>query len=359
MTRAATVAGSAQTGRSTNVSLRTLSEHLGLSMASISRVLNGSPAAQAIPKATQTRILAAAREFNYRPNQLARSLRSGQSTSVGVLIPEISEGYAAAVLAGIEETLSAAGYAMMMITHHHRAEVLERSERLFAERAVDAVIAVDTALPLFGPIPTVTVSCPDEHPYVTNIVLDNDRAAQIALEHLYGLGHRRIAVIKGQPFSSETEVRWKAIERVAGSLGVRLTPDLVAQMEEDLPTSEPGYRATRRLLEKGGDFSAIFAFNDVSAIGAINALLDAGRSVPEDVSVLGFDDIALASIHRPTLTTVRQPLHHMGALAAHAVLATLNTDPQSRHARQIITVAPELVVRSSTRAPGKVESRKP
>ena len=350
MTRPVPEIASTSIGRNTTVSLRTLSEHLGLSMASISRVLNGSPAAQAIPKATQTRILAAAREFNYRPNQLARSLRSGQSTSVGVLIPEISEGYAAAVLAGIEETLSAAGYAMMMITHHHRAEVLERSQRLFAERAVDAVIAVDTALPLFGPIPTVTVSCPDAHPHVTNIVLDNDQAAEMALQHLYALGHRRIAVIKGQTFSSETEVRWKAIERVAASLKLSLTPDLVTQMEEDLPTIEPGYRAARRLLAQAGDFSAIVAFNDVSAIGAISAVLDAGKSVPEDVSVAGFDDIALASIHRPALTTVRQPLHHMGVLAADAVLETLNVESASRLSGKQIAVAPELVVRASTQA---------
>ena len=119
-------------------------------------------------------------------------------------------------------------------------------------------------------------------------------------------------------------------------------------MEEDLPTSEPGYRATCRLLKRGEDFSAIFAFNDMSAIGAIHALMDAGRSVPEDVSVLGFDDIALASIHRPTLTTVRQPLHHMGVLAAEAVLATLNAPVESRAAPREITVAPELVVRPST-----------
>ena len=351
MNRPAIAVESTPNGKNATVSLRTLSEHLGLSMASISRVLNGSPAAQAIPKSTQTRILTAARELNYRPNLLARSLRSGQSTSVGVLIPEISEGYSAAVLAGVEETLSAAGYAMMMITHHHRTEVLERSERLFAERAVDAVIAVDTALPLFGPIPTVTVSCPDAHPYVTNIVLDNDRAAELALQHLHALGHRRIAMIKGQPFSSETEVRWQAFQRVAASLGFQLPPKLVAQMEEDLPTSEPGYRAARRLLEQGENFTAIVAFNDVSAMGAISALVDAGRSVPDDVSVIGFDDIALASVHRPSLTTVRQPLHHMGVLAANAVLTTLNTDSEARHSARQIVVAPELVVRSSTRTP--------
>ncbi len=332
-------------------SLRTLSAHLGLSMAAISRVLNGSPAARSIPQATQSRILAAARELNYRPNLLARSLRRGLSTSVGVLIPEISDGYAAAVLAGIEETLSAAGYILVMITHHHRAEVLARSEQIFAERAVDAVIAVDTALPLLGPIPIVTISCPDTHPSVTNIMLNNDRAAELALTHLYALGHRRVGIIKGQPFSSETEVRWRAIERVAVSLGLPLTPDLVVQMEEDLPTSEPGYHATHRLLEQGREFSSIFAFNDVSAIGAISALRDAGLSVPEDVSVLGFDDVAFASVHRPSLTTVRQPLHRMGVLAATTVLDRLvQPVPAGPAARQLI-VEPELVVRSSTGAP--------
>ena len=333
------------------VSLRTLSAHLGLSMAAISRVLNGSPAAQSIPQATQERILSAAKELNYRPNLLARSLRRGRSTSVGVMIPEISEGYATAVLAGIEETLSAAGYILVMITHHHRAEVLTGSQRIFAERAVDAVIAIDTALPLLEAIPTVTVSCPDPHPHVTNILLNHDRAAELALAHLHGLGHRSIAIIKGQPFSSETEVRWKAIERAAAGFGIQLTPDLVVQLEEDLATSEPGYRATRKLLRQGGRFSAVFAFNDVSAIGAISALHDAGFSVPEDVSVMGFDDVPFASVHRPALTTVRQPLHEMGVMAATVVLNQLAAAGRADGTGRQIVVEPELVVRSSTAAP--------
>ena len=336
-------------GSTKNVaSLRTLSEHLGLSMAAISRVLSGSPAARSIPQTTQDRILIAAQELNYRPNLLARSLRRGRSTSVGVMIPEISEGYATPVLAGIEETLSAAGYILVMITHHHRAEVLARSQQIFAERAVDAVIAVDTALPFFGHIPTVTVSCPDPHPHVTNIVLNHERAAELALSHLHALGHRRIAIIKGQPFSSETEVRWKAIERISTVYGLLLRPDHVVQLAEDLPTSEPGYRATCKLLEQGRDFSALFAFNDVSAIGAVMALHDAGLRVPEDVSVLGFDDVTFAGVHRPPLTTIRQPLHEMGVLAATTVLEQLSCAPETRPAARRIVVEPELVVRSST-----------
>ncbi|WP_419805346.1 LacI family DNA-binding transcriptional regulator [Terriglobus sp.] len=330
------------------VSLRTLSAHLGLSVAAISRVLSGSPAARSIPPATQERIFAAARELNYRPNLLARSLRRGQSTSVGVLIPDMSEGYSAHVLAGIEETLSAAGYVLVMITHHHREEVLAKSERIFAERAVDAVILVGTTLQLYGTTPTVTVSCPDPHPHVTNIVLDHARAAELALRHLHGLGHRKIAVIKGHPVSSDTEVRWRSIERAAAALGLPLPPERVVQMDEELQTNEPGYRATRKLLGQSRDFSAVFAFNDVSAIGAVAALQDAGLSVPEDVSVMGFDDVAFARVHRPSLTTVRQPLHQMGVMAANAVLDQLSRSGEAHTAAVEVVVEPELMVRATT-----------
>lgn len=316
-------------------------------MAAISRVLSGSPAARSIPASTQERIFAAAQQFKYRPNLLARSLRQGRSTSIGVIIPEISEGYATPILAGIEETLSAAGYILVMLTHHHRAEVLARAQQMFAERAVDGVIAVDTTIPLIGPMPIVTVSCPNHHPSGTSILLNQHRAAELALAHLYELGHRRVAIIRGQAFSSESEVRWQAIQEACRSLGLVLTNDLVVQMEEDLATSEPGYRATEKLLEQSRSFSAIFAFNDVSAIGAMSALRDAGLRVPEDVSVLGFDNVTFAGIHRPGLTTIRQPLHEMGVLAASAVLKMLTGGAGA--APQAIVVEPELIVRSSTK----------
>lgn len=332
------------------VSLRTLSAHLGLSMAAISRVLSGSPAARSIPPATQERIFTAAKELNYRPNLLARSLRSGQSTSVGVLIPDISEGYSAHVLAGIEETLSAAGYTLVMITHHYREEVLAKSERIFAERAVDAVILVGTNLHLYGTTPTVTVSCPDSHPGVTNIVLDHDRAAEQALQHLYDLGHRHLAVIKGYAKSSDTEVRWRSIEKVAARLGMSLPPERVVQLDDEQQTNEPGYRAMRKLLHQSRDFSAVFAFNDVAAIGAIDAMRDAGLESPEDISVMGFDDVAFARVHRPSLTTVRQPLHQMGVLAANAVLEKLKGGGPAAVRPIEVLVEPELIVRGTTRA---------
>jgi DNA-binding LacI/PurR family transcriptional regulator len=337
-------------------SLATLARHLGLSAAAISRVLNGVPAAKSIPKATQERIFAAAREFNYKPNVLARSLRRGRSMTIGVMLPEISEGYATAVLAGVEQGLLQAGYAFFLISHHHRAELVERAQTMLEERSVDGMIAIDTAMRLQTALPTVTVSCPDEHEGITNIVINHKRAAELAIDHLAGLGHREIAVIKGQAFSSDTEPRWQAIRHAAARAKVGIDMALVAQLEGDAPTHEPGYFAAQRLLASNRKFTALLAFNDVSAIGAIRALREAGMRVPQDVSVVGFDDVQSAAFQNPGLTTVRQPLRTMGMLAAETVVRQISAGGEHVPAKQMM-IDPEFVVRESTGKRQSVESR--
>ncbi len=344
------------------VSLATLSRHLGLSQAVISRVLNASPAARCIPQVTQERIFAAAREFHYRPNILARSLRRGRSMMIGVLVPEVSEGYATLVLAGLEQALLQAGYLFILISHHHRAEVVERSLSLLRERAVDGLVAIDTPFPYNGPLPMVTVSCANPHRAATNIVLDHRRAAELALSHLLALGHRRVAIIKGQAFSSDTEIRWGAICNAAARLGLPIDPGLVVQLEGEAPAHEPGYRATQQLLARSlnrnlprpAAFTALFAFNDVSAIGAMRALREAHYRIPEDISVVGFDDIQSAGFQMPSLTTVRQPLEAMGILAGETVLkrvAANQPDGDPGAFPHDISVEPELILRESTGMP--------
>jgi DNA-binding LacI/PurR family transcriptional regulator len=332
-------------------SLKVLSSHLGLSMAAISRVLSGAPAARSIPKATQDRILAAAAELNYRPNLFARSLRNRRSQTIGVIVPELSEGYATLVLSGIEYELMQADYFYFLISHHHREEMIQRSERLFRDRAVEGVIAVDTLLRDRWAIPTVSVSGHHEPKGVINIVLNHRLAAELAIDHLSGLGHKRLAFIKGQKFSSDTESRWRGIRHAMEKRGMTILPQLVEQLEGDQPTHEPGYFATQKLLACGETFSALFAFNDVSAIGAIKALREAGLRVPQDVSVVGFDDVQSAAFQNPALTTVRQPLRTMGVLAAQTVLQQIGADAVVNQAQQIV-VDPKLVVRESTGPPG-------
>jgi LacI family transcriptional regulator len=324
-----------------------IADHLGLSAAAVSRVLNGAPAAKSIPKTTQDKILAAAKHFNYRPNVLARSLRRGHSLTVGVLVPEVSEGYATLVLAGLEQALLQAGYFFYLISHHHRQHVIDQSQTMLAERSVDGIVAIDTPLQGDLQLPTVTVSCPIELEGVTNITLNQQRGAELAIDHLVGLGHRRIAVIKGQAFSSDTEPRWQAIRHAAVRAKVPIDARLVSQLEGDAPTHEPGYFATQSLLSANEAFTALFAFNDISAIGAIRALHEAGLRVPQDVSVVGFDDVQSAAFQNPGLTTVRQPLRTMGMLAGESILRQIAAPAEHPPLKQIV-VDPELVVRGST-----------
>jgi DNA-binding LacI/PurR family transcriptional regulator len=176
-------------------------------------------------------------------------------------------------------------------------------------------------------------------------VLDHHHAARVALTHLVELGHREIAFLKGQVFSSDSEERWRAIGQVAKELKIEIRPELTVQI--DIADSTPllGYPFGKQLLERQVPFTALFAYNDISALGAIRAFQEAGLRVPEDISVVGFDDIQGAAFSSPSLTTVRQPLAHMGSLAAQTLLARLEGEPEGPPE---ILIEPELVVRNST-----------
>jgi DNA-binding LacI/PurR family transcriptional regulator len=221
---------------------------------------------------------------------------------------------------------------------------MDEYPHMLRQRSVEGFIVIDTALEKPLPLPTVVISGHRAHPGVTNVILDHDHAAHLALEHLVQLGHERIAFIKGQPFSSDSETRWRSIERAAESLGLAVHEELVVELEIDTFSPYVGYPVVRRLLQRTRDFTAIFAYNDLSAIGALRALRDSGLRVPEDVSVVGFDDINSAAFQIPSLTTVRQPLDKMGALAGEILLQRIHggADPVE------ITVEPELIIREST-----------
>lgn len=331
----------------TGVSLKSLAEHVGLSQAAVSFVINHSPAAKSIPPRTQELIRAAARELNYRPNHLARSLRQQRSFTIGVVVPEISEGYAALVMSGIEDYLLEEGYFYFVVSHHHRAELIEEYPLLLQQRAVEGLIAVDTILSDQVDVPGVAVSGHRSVPGITNIVLNHEKAACLALQHLASLGHQRVAFIKGQEFSSDTKVRWESVSEAARKFGVPVKAQLTGQLEGDSSSPLLGYQVTQKLLAGGGPFTALFTFNDISAIGAIQALREAGRRVPEDVSVVGFDDIQSAAFQNPGLTTVRQPLREMGRIAAESILRRISAPATAAYPKEII-VEPELIVRGTT-----------
>ncbi len=339
------------------VRLKDVAAHVGLSPTTVSLVMNRSPAAKGIPPETQARVRAAAEELGYLPNFIARSLRRQRTFAVGVLLPEISEGYAAGVLGGIEDELLQEGYFYLVAGHHSRQDLLDRYLQLLAERSVEGLILVNTPVEQPLSLPAVVVAGHRELAGVTNVVIDHHVAARLALAHLTELGHRRIAFFKGHAHSADTEPRWRAIVAASAELGLEIDPRLTLQLsggpagEEFSP--EEGYREGhvfgRKLLEVGIPFTALFAFNDVSAIGAMRAIVDSGLRIPQDVSVVGFDDILSAAFQNPSLTTVRQPLHEMGRRAAAELLLKLGATEGGSAAT--VTIEPTLVYRDSTGPP--------
>jgi DNA-binding LacI/PurR family transcriptional regulator len=330
------------------VTLKAVAEHVGFSPGTISAVLNNAPSARHIPQLTRNRILAAAQELNYQPNFFARSLRRKRTSTLGVIVHDIGEGYGSLVVAGIESHTRQKDYFFLTGVHRHDPNIFEKYAALLLQRGVEGFITVDLNLPHSLPLPTVAVSGHGHTEGATNIVVDHRLAAQLALRHLLDLGHRDIAVMRGQPESSDSAPRWEAIAEVASELGVPIRPELTVQIETDESSPRLGYPYATELLARKHKFTALFAYNDVSAIGAIRAFQEAGLRVPQDISVMGFDDIPGAAFHYPSLTTVRQPLRRMGEIAAETLMNRLegNKDYPAE-----IAVAPELIVREST---GKV-----
>jgi LacI family transcriptional regulator len=333
-----------------------LAEHLQLSQTTISLVLNNSPSAKSIPQDTRQRVFEAAEKLNYRPNYFARSLRQSKSMSVGVLAPDLSEGYFTRVMSGVVEELTLAKYFYFTACHDWQPELMEEYPRMLVERAVDGFLLLNTTAQIEVPVPVVALSAHGSEPGVTHIVLDHLRAAEMALAHLYELGHRRIAFMRGPKAIPDSEFRWEGIVQAAKSLGLEIDESLVTRIDSGSwsektgshPMSpEIGYLPMKALLESRSQFTAIFCFNDIAAIGAIRALAEAGMRVPEDVSVVGFDDIQSAAFCTPSLTTIRQPLNEMGKTGARILLERI-ANPENVELTAEVIMQPELVVREST-----------
>jgi DNA-binding LacI/PurR family transcriptional regulator len=212
------------------VSLKILAEYLGLSPATISLVVNDAPGAKSIAPKTRQRVLAAAKKFDYKPNFLARSLRTRQTFTVGVVVPELSEGYFTQVMSGVEEHLMQAGYLHFLVTHQGRPDLLANYPKLLTERAVDGFVLVNTQLQEPVEVPVVTVSAHKKMRGVSNVNIDHGLSAKLALDHLYGLGHRDIVFMKAPPNVLDAESRWEGIRQLADSMGIRMRPELTLQV---------------------------------------------------------------------------------------------------------------------------------
>ena len=343
--------------------MRDVAQKSGFSPATVSIVLNNAPLAQYIAPATKKKIEEAARKLGYRPNAMARFLRSKRTHSVGVMLFDITDPFCTPILRGIENSLYQASYAPILADAHNQKNRFERALEMLLERHVEALIVVANwtlvdihVLADFNKrnIPVITIGWDLPGDTVSSVMVDNEAGGRLALEHLHKLGHRKIAFIRGPKMLIDSAPRWKGIQKFASSVGHEIDQNLVTQLPDGLDPSsgfDGGFRLTEELLQKRKKFTALVAFDDLTALGAIRALSKAGIKVPDQCSVAGFDDVALSAMSSPSLTTVRQPLETMGNLAVNIILEGITASQEKRdwtisHQR----TSPELVIRESTRA---------
>ena len=344
------------------VTIRDVAKESGFSSTTVSIVLNNAPLARYIPATTKKRIERAAKKLGYRPNLFARSLRSKRSHTVGVMVFDMTDPFCTLVLRGIENSLYQSSFLPILTDVHNERSRFERYLEMLLDRRVEGLIVVANWLFLDinlladlekSSVPAAIIGRELDTDQISSLIVDNELGAHMAVEHLYSLGHRKIAFIRGPKALVDTSPRWKGIRNFAKASGLELDERLILDLPESrdpISSFDAGYKLTEELVKRKRPFTAILAFDDMTAFGTIRALAKAGIRVPEQCSVIGFDDVATCGIYTPSLTTVRQPLETMGAQAVSIVVDGINAVLEKRESAAMHRkMAPELVVRESTR----------
>jgi len=326
------------------LTLRDVARQVGIHPATASRALNASTR-HLVSAETASRVTEAAREMGYTPNSIARSLKTNRSLTVGVILPDLTNPLFPPMVRGIEDALLPAGFTALLASTDNdldRARAVIEALRL---RQVDgwisAIATLETGVAGRSAPPLVLLNRQDEDGTQAVVGDDHDGIAQ-AIEHLAGLGHRRIAYVAGPQALSTGRTRYRAYEQLAPDGGCELV------WIGERFTEREGARGMAALLDSGARFSAVLAGNDLMALGCYDVLAQRGLRCPEDVSVIGFNDMPFSDKFAPPLTTVRIPHHEMGRRAAELLLARLHGDPDG----PALTVLPaQLVVRRSTAPP--------
>lgn len=345
------------------ITIREFAKASGFSPTTISLVMNNAPAGQHIPAKTKQAIRDWARKLGYYPNQFARSLRSSRSGSIAVMVPDVSDPYCAQVLLGVNKALYSSSYLPVLVDIQNSRARFRKFVRTLFERRIEGVIAVANSLQLqtemldiFAKnlIPVVAIGRESTHERINSVSVDNKTGARLAIAHLFALGHRRIAFIRGPKAVVDSTHRWRGIVEFSEEMSLPIDPGLTTQLKDTASSSEGGFEAMQKLLRLGVDFTAVMAFDDMTAFGAIQALTQAGVKVPEQCSVVGFDDIAAAGHYNPPLTTVGQSMEELGRAGVAIFLQATegNRDRGRRPCPVHHKVDPVLAVRTSTRSLG-------
>ena len=325
-----------------SVSIKDIAQAAGVSPSTVSRALHHHPR---ISEATATRIRRLAREMDYTPSLPARSLVTRHTATIGLVITHASDPFLGRLVIGVEETAQAKGYSVFLSSSYRNADHERKVIRDFHERRVTGIIVTGSQIDAGYlqlreryPLPIVLINCRD---YAHSVSTDNLAGAQQAIEHLVQLGHRRIAYVSNYR-SYRTD-----LDRLDGYKAVLAKHDIPvdqALLVEGDGTLEGGLNSMRQLLALSRPPTAVFCFNDVTAMGVLRGLNAAGVQVPHDCSVIGFDDLDMAAYYCPPLTTVRQPSYRLGQRAMRMLLQLI----QGREDVEAEVLPAELVVRETT-----------
>ncbi|HRW06460.1 MAG TPA: LacI family DNA-binding transcriptional regulator [Caldilineaceae bacterium] len=330
------------------ITYKDVAEHAGVSVATVSYVLNNGP--RPVSAATRRRVERVIDELGYYPNEVARSLRLQQSSTIGLMIPNATNPVYAEIARELERICSEAGFVVLLCNSDRQAVREEKFVQTLRAKGVDGVVLLPHQQPeaLLEPlrlahIPTVVL----EHdlPNVHCVCIAEEDGGRIATQHLIDLGHRRIAHIRRHPTSAQSTLRIVGYRSALAAADIPYDPALIFECG---PGHAAGTEAMQRLLMLSNPPTAVFTHNDVLAIGAMHAVHGAGLSVPRDISVVGYDDIASAAFFNPPLTTVRHPKAEIGTLAAHTLLRLIQRNEPTQP--QTVVVPVELIVRGSTAA---------
>jgi DNA-binding LacI/PurR family transcriptional regulator len=332
----------------------------GYSASSVSIVLNDAPLAENLNPRTRRRIRETAERLGYRPHVFARSLRTQRSNTIGVIVFDMSDPFCTLILRGIDKHLQPAGFLPIVMDAHNDRDRFERYLEMAVERRVEGLVVVANWLFVSidalknlaqDRLPTVVVGRDLHRSGVRSVLVDNERGGYLALRHLYEMGHRKVDFLLGPKQLSDSGRRWAGMKRFAVEAGMEIARTRVLQLpglSDPLSGFSSGAELTGRWMRSGQKFTAIAAFDDMTAFGAIRGLNNHGRKVPDDCSVIGFDDVPMAELATPSLTTIRQPMEHMGRYAAEIVSNQISRGSLRRGADALKLLEPELVMRQST-----------
>jgi LacI family transcriptional regulator len=330
--------------------LKDVAEAAGVHVATASRALNDRTAGMISPE-TVARVRSAALSLGYRVNGMARALKTRRSYAIGMLLPDITNPFFPPVVRGAEDALSSAGFTLVLGNTDNEEEQARRHLSGMLERQVDGILIAsarrdDPVVEQLREVgmSTVLVNRVTQRGGVSSIIPDEHLGILLAVEHLQKLGHQVIGHVAGPPDTSSGTQRAQAF---TDALGTGFRPELVAHAQRF--NEDEGRRVATELLDRDPAPTAIVAANDLLAIGVLDALSERGQSCPEDLSVVGFNDMPLVGHLRPPLTTVRVPSYEMGHRAAEMLLAQIESPDRPA---ETVLLATTLVQRSSTAAPG-------